>query len=269
MVAFPPCKINLGLNILHKRPDGYHDIATCFYPIPWTDILEIIPSDKLAFTCSGNSIPGNANDNLCLKAYRLLNNDFNIPPVKIHLHKIIPMGAGLGGGSSDAAFTLKMLNEIYALRLSEDKLHHYAAQLGSDCAFFLQSKPMLGYGRGEILTEVEVDLQGKFMVIVKPDVHVATAEAYAGVQPKVPVVELHHIVEGHGFNTWRDLLTNDFESSVFKKYPVIKDIKDSLYVLGAVYASMSGSGSAVFGVFEKQVDVNQAFEKISHWSGAL
>ena len=233
MVAFPPCKINLGLNVLRKRDDGYHDIETCFYPIPWTDILEVIPSDKFEFTVSGNAIPGD--DNLCVKAYRLL----NTPPAKIHLHKIIPTGAGLGGGSSDAAWTLRLLNDVFQLKLSKDELKKYAAQIGSDCAFFIEDGPMIGTGRGEILRPAKVDLKGKFIVIVKPDVHVSTAEAYSGIVPKGSKLDLSDIRS----------LRNDFEETIFKKYPAIESIKKSLYQAGATYASMSGSGSAVYGIF--------------------
>jgi 4-diphosphocytidyl-2-C-methyl-D-erythritol kinase len=234
MVAFPPCKINLGLNIMRKRADGYHDIETIFYPVPWTDILEVIPSDKFVFTATGNVIPGKEEDNLCVRAHKIL----NAPPAKIHLHKIIPAGAGLGGGSSDAASTLKLLNDVFELKHSKEDLKNYAAQLGSDCAFFIENRPMLGRGRGEILTPVDVDLKGKFIVIIKPDVHVSTAEAYAGVVPK----------EREPGSEW----TNDFEESVFKKYPILASIKSTLYEAGASYASMSGSGSAVFGIFSQK-----------------
>lgn len=250
MVSFPPCKINLGLNIIRKRSDGYHDIETCFYPVPWTDILEIIISDQINFTSTGLVIPGNADDNLCLKAYQLIKKDFDIAPVNIHLHKIIPTGAGLGGGSSDAAFTLRMLNEIFKLNLSITQLLSYASQLGSDCAFFIQDKPMLGEGRGEVLSEIKVDLKGKFLMLIKPDVHVSTAAAYASVKPEKPSIKLKDVLEKNGVDTWRNLLKNDFENSVFEIHPLIRKIKEELYAAGAQYASMSGSGSAVFGIFE-------------------
>lgn len=252
MVSFPPCKINLGLNIIRKRSDGYHDIETCFYPVPWTDILEIIVSEELVFTSTGLAIPGKAEDNLCLKAYQLIKKDFDIASVKIHLHKIIPTGAGLGGGSSDAAFTLRMLNEIFKLNLSVTQLLSYASQLGSDCAFFIQDKPMMGEGRGEILSEIKVDLKGKFLVLMKPDVHVSTAAAYAGVKPMVPSLKLKDVLEQNSVDAWKSLVKNDFEKSVFKMYPLIREIKEELYAAGAQYASMSGSGSAVFGIFESE-----------------
>ena len=243
MIAFPPCKVNLGLNVLRKRPDGYHDIETCFYPIPWTDILEVIPSDKFEFTYSGNVIPGE--DNLCVKAYRLL----NAPPAKIHLHKIIPTGAGLGGGSSDAAWTLRLLNEVFDLNLSNNELKKYAAQIGSDCAFFIDDGPMIGTGKGEILTPATISLSGKFIAIVKPDVHVSTAEAYAGIVPNESKLDLGNI-QG---------LKNDFEEPIFKKYPVIRSIKQTLYNNGAIYASMTGSGSAVYGIFNNAIDPKALF----------
>src|SRR6478609_5739899 len=185
MISFPPCKINLGLQVVSKRPDGYHNIETCFYPIPWTDILEIIPADVLAFSNSGISIPGKQEENLCLKAYELLRKNFDLKPVKIHLHKVIPMGAGLGGGSSNAAHTLRMLNTIFNLQLNNDQLRQYASQLGSDCSFFIEDEPMMGTGRGEVLENTSVNLKDKFIVLVKPDLHVPTAEAYSGVKPSL------------------------------------------------------------------------------------
>jgi 4-diphosphocytidyl-2-C-methyl-D-erythritol kinase len=269
MVAFPPCKINLGLNILRKRQDGYHDISTCFYPVPWTDVLEIIISDQLSFVSTGNIIPGKQEDNLCLKAYRLLKADFDISPVAIHLHKIIPTGAGLGGGSADAAYTLRLLNTLFNLGLSIDKLSHYASQLGSDCSFFVQDKPMLGSARGEVLSAVNVDLKGKFLVIVKPEVHVSTADAYAGVKPGAPESNLQDILEKQTLSQWKDQLKNDFEESVFQKHPVIKQIKEDLYSLGAMYASMSGSGSSVFGIFNNQPDLKDSFKSCTQWQGKL
>jgi len=270
MVSFPPCKINLGLNILNKRPDGYHNLETCFYPVPWTDILEIIPSDTLTFSSSGNAIPGRAEENLCLKAYSLLWKEFNLPPVKIHLHKIIPTGAGLGGGSYDAAHTLRLLNSIFQLNLSDEKLMNYAATLGSDCAFFVQDKPMIGSGRGEVLSEIDMKLKGKFLMLVKPDIHVSTAEAYAHVKPHPPEFTLHHIFTSRPLNEWRHSLRNDFEESVFVRYPEIQKLKEKMYALGAGYASMSGSGSTVFGIFDSSLtNVDENFPTVTKWCGVL
>jgi 4-diphosphocytidyl-2-C-methyl-D-erythritol kinase len=267
MVSFPPCKINLGLHIIRKRPDGYHDLETCFYPVPWTDILEIIPADSLAFTSSGLAIPGREDDNLCLKAYRLLQRDFNLKPVKIHLHKIIPMGAGLGGGSADGAHTVRLLNNQFQLNLSAEKMMAYTAQLGSDCSFFIQDKPLLGTGRGEVLQPLALSLKGKYMVIAKPDVHVSTAEAYAGVTPALPALPLHEAIT-QPLHAWKNVVHNDFETSVFQKYPVIASLKETLYRQGAVYASMSGSGAAVFGIFDKEVPVTLP-DGYASWRGIL
>lgn len=269
MVSFPPCKINLGLRVVSKRTDGYHNLETCFYPIPWTDGLEIIPAETTTFTSSGNVIPGKAEDNLCLKAYQLLQGDFQLPAVHIHLHKVIPAGAGLGGGSSDAAHTLTLLNTLFEMKLSIEQLKHYALQLGSDCPFFIESRAMLGTARGEILEPVNVDLTGKFIALIKPDVHVSTAEAYGGVKPSGKSGEIKHILLNVPVKSWREQLHNDFEHSVFQAHPQIGEIKQKLYNHGALYASMSGSGSAVFGIFEKPVALQQHFPNITCWSGML
>jgi 4-diphosphocytidyl-2-C-methyl-D-erythritol kinase len=269
MISFPPCKINLGLSIIAKRADGYHDIETCFYPVPWTDILEIIPANKMSFTGSGLSIPGRSEENLCVKAYHLLKEDFDLPPVSIHLHKIIPTGAGLGGGSSDAAYTLKTLNSMADIQLSTEKLRGYASMLGSDCSFFIDAKPMLGEGRGEKLSAVGLDLKGYSLVLVKPHVHVSTAEAYAGVTPRAGLRSVRNILNETPITQWRHHLKNDFEASVFKNHPSIGDIKNKLYERGALYASMSGSGSSVFGLFNQQVDLNNDFKGVTYWVGSL
>lgn len=268
MVSFPPCKINLGLHIIRKRDDGFHDLETCFYPVPWTDILEIIPSDILSFTTSGNAIPGNDADNLCLKAYHLLQRDFNLAPVKIHLHKIIPTGAGLGGGSADAAYTIRLLNTVFQLNLSVEKMMAYAAQLGSDCAFFIQDKPMMGTGRGEILQPASLSLKGKYLVLIKPPVHVSTAEAYAGISPAQPAVPLQQLLETNALTEWKHVIKNDFEESVFKKYPAIADLKNILYKHDAIYACMSGSGASVFGIFDREVAIAIP-DGYTSWTGLL
>lgn len=268
MVVFPYCKINLGLQIVSKRADGYHNIETCFYPVPWTDILEVIKADKFSFSNSGLDIPGNPEDNLCIKAYRILQRDFNLSPVQMHLHKVIPAGAGLGGGSSDAAFTLRTLNSIFNLGLSTQQLLMYAAQLGSDCSFFVEDKPMLGRGRGEILSEVNLSLKGMFLVLVKSDIHVSTAEAFAGIKPKQPNASLSEILS-LPLSEFRGVLVNDFEESVFQKHPSIASIKESMYQHGALYASMSGSGASVFGIFNSPVDLKNYFPGAVYWMGML
>lgn len=268
MVSFPPCKINLGLSILNKRPDGYHNIETCFYPVPWHDILEVIKSDSFEFTSSGIPIPGSIDDNLCVKAYHLLKKDFDVDPVKIHLHKIIPMGAGLGGGSSDAAHTLLLLNEVFELKLNHDQLHNYASSIGSDCAFFIQDRAMIGSGRGEVLTATDLSLKDKFLVIIKPEIHVSTAEAYAGIVPGVPAVSVTDTIK-LPIDVWKDQLMNDFEKTVFRKHPEIKLIKEQLYSAGALYACMSGSGSSVFGIFDRPVSLREQFQPFLYWEGEL
>lgn len=259
MIAFPPCKINLGLHVLARRDDGYHDIDTCFYPVPWTDVLEVIPADTFSFTSSGLAVPGNREDNLCVRAYRLLVADFSMGPALIHLHKAIPFGAGLGGGSSDAAHTLRLLNEVFALGCSEEQLTAYAARLGSDCPFFVDDQPMIGTGRGELLSPVPgLSLQDMYAILVKPPITVSTAEAYAGITPQAHAHAVADLVQ-QPVARWKEVLGNDFEASVFKKYPLLEKIKRKLYDVGALYASMSGSGATLFGLFEKPRDIAHEF----------
>lgn len=267
MLAFPPCKINLGLSIIGRRADGYHDIETCFYPVPWTDILEIVVSDKFDFTLSGRPVPGGVADNLCVRAYELIAKDFDIGPVKMHLHKCIPMGAGLGGGSSDAAHTLRLLSEVFNLNLRDDTLRRYASALGSDCAFFVSGKPARGMGRGDQLTEVDVTLGDKFMVIVAPDIHISTAAAYADVVPGPPTAPCARVVSGMPVHEWKDHLKNDFETPLFRKHPEIARIKKVLYDAGARYAAMSGSGAAVFGIFDQSVPLPDELQQYYSWHG--
>lgn len=268
MISFPPCKINVGLNVVLKRSDGYHEIETCFHPVPWTDILEIIPSNTLEFTKSGISIGGKPEDNLCVKAFQLLRADFDLSPVKIHLHKVIPTGAGLGGGSSDGAYTLRLLNTIFSLGITTTLLKDYASRLGSDCSFFIEDKPMIGTGRGEILENVKVDLKGRFLVLVKPDVHISTADAYGSIAPAFSKNRVKDVVE-MDISNWKSLLRNDFENPLFEKYPVISEIKEKFYKEGAIYASMSGSGSTVYGIFEKRIELREQFPNTTYWSGIL
>ncbi len=256
MVFFPNCKINLGLNIIRKRDDGFHDLETIFYPVGLKDCLEIITSNNtenaVEYSSSGLAIDGKEDDNLCIKAYHLLKKDLpQLPSVKIHLHKAIPMGAGLGGGSADGAFALKLLNEKFRLNLSAEQLIHYAAQLGSDGPFFIINKPCFASGRGEILEEINVDLSPYKIVLINPGIHINTAWAFTQLQPAVPQYSIKEIIQ-QPVASWRDMLHNDFENAVFTAHPEIKKIKDSLYHLGAVYAAMSGSGSTVFGLFEKR-----------------
>jgi 4-diphosphocytidyl-2-C-methyl-D-erythritol kinase len=269
MVSFPFCKINLGLQIIEKRTDGYHNLITCFYPIPWTDVFEIIPSREFSFRTSGISITGSEEDNLCVKAYSLLGSEFNLPPVQMHLHKIIPIGAGLGGGSSDGAFALRLLNEVFQLGLKRDVLANYASRLGSDCSFFIGDEPKLGLGRGEELSDISVSLKGKYIVMVKPPSHVSTAVAYAGVVPTGPTYDLKKVLEEIPISDWKNILHNDFEKSVFKQFPEIGEIKQKMYSLGAEYSSMSGSGSTVFGLFSHLPDLRKHFPGAVYFSSSL
>lgn len=247
MVVFPFAKINLGLHILSKRQDGYHEISTCFYPVPLCDALEILPNKTLTFTSSGFDIPGKTEDNLCLKAFQMLKSDYQIDPVSIHLHKAIPMGAGLGGGSSDGAFMLKALNTLFSLKLTQDELHSYAIRLGSDCAFFLQDKPQLARGTGTQLTPFPISLKDQYISIIHPKIHISTAEAYAGVTPQEPPVSLDTLLMEP--RRWKDDLKNDFEKFVGGKNPEIPALISRMYSNGATYAGMSGSGSAIFAIF--------------------
>jgi len=253
MIAFPYCKINIGLRVTARRSDGFHDIDTLFYPLPLRDMLEIVPGPETTIHLTGIPVPGSPEGNLCLKAYSLLQKDFpRLPPVSIHLHKTIPVGAGLGGGSSDAAFMLRLLNEKYRLELSTARLSTYASALGSDCAFFLRDKPCYATGRGDELSVSPVDLGNFRIVLVCPDLQVNTAWAYGLVVPGIPPVPLKRMLE-RPVNTWRDDVKNDFEDPVFAAYPRLAKIKESLYDRGAIYASMSGSGSSVFGLFRGEV----------------
>jgi 4-diphosphocytidyl-2-C-methyl-D-erythritol kinase len=266
MVAFPPCKINLGLRIVAKRQDGYHDLETCFYPVPWTDVLEVIHAPLTHFAYSGHVIPGDPASNLCEKAYELLRRDFAIGPINMHLHKVLPMGAGLGGGSSDGAYMLRLLNDLFALQLTRERLISYAATLGSDCPFFIGDGPMIGKGRGEILSPISLSLAGTYAVLLKPDLHLATSVAFAGITPKVPEADIDTVVSS-GQDTWKDRLHNDFEDSLFPKFPILSSLKAQLYDADAYYASLSGSGSTVYGLFNQKpnVEVNHDVVKWEGW----
>lgn len=269
MILFPNCKINLGLNIIRKREDGYHSIETVFYPVQWQDALEGIKSgvehtisemeSGVRFTSSGLTIAGDKKNNLSLKAWHLIKKDFpELPPLLLHLHKSIPMGAGLGGGSADGAFTLQLLNELYQLSLSKEQLIQYALQLGSDCPFFILNKPCLATGRGEILEEIELDLSGYHFVIVHPGIHVSTSQAFAEIRPHLPEYSIKQLIQ-QPVASWKNRLVNDFEAVVSKKHPEIGRMKEALYAHGAIYASMTGSGSAVLGIFEKKGRINLSF----------
>lgn len=251
MIVFPNCKINLGLHVTQKRPDGFHNLETVFYPLPVNDALEVITHTQLQFESSGIPVPGNAADNLCLRAFRLLQSDFpHLPPVNIHLFKNIPIGAGLGGGSADAAFMLQLLNQKFQLDLTETALVNYAAQLGSDCPFFIVNRPCYATGRGEIMETITLDLSGYSFLLVHPGIHVNTGWAFQQLTPGAPAYLLKDVIQTP-VELWKDVLKNDFEQPVFQAHPVLGAIKQQMYSSGALYAAMSGSGSAVFGVFPK------------------
>ena len=263
MITYPNAKINLGLNIVEKRPDGYHNLETVFYPINLQDALEVNDLEgegEYALKISGTPIEGELDNNLVVKAYRLLKKDFpDMGPVNIHMYKHIPTGAGLGGGSADAAFMLKLLNEKFKLNLSTEMLEEYAAILGADCAFFIQNKPVFASGIGNIFEEINLSLKGYYLVLIKPDIFVSTKDAFTNIIPMKPNHSLKEIIR-MPVETWRATMKNDFEESVFKKFPEIAAIKDKLYDMGAIYASMSGSGSSVFGIFREQVEhVDEVF----------
>jgi 4-diphosphocytidyl-2-C-methyl-D-erythritol kinase len=257
MIVFPNCKINLGLHILGKRPDGYHNIETVMHPIDIHDVLEFLPSNSDSLTVTGIDLgEHNMADNLVYKALQLIRQVQEIPPLKIHLHKAIPAGAGLGGGSADASFMLRALNDAFSLNLPTHELETMAARLGSDCAFFISNKPSLCEGRGEILSDIALDLSKHTIVIVVPPVHISTAEAYSKVIPNNIRTRLSEILALPIYE-WKDTLVNDFETALSIKYPVLQQIKTFLYERKAIYASLSGSGSAVFGIFDEKPDLSE------------
>ncbi len=268
MVVFPNAKINIGLNIINKRPDGFHNIETIFYPIGLSDALEFIESPTLDLTITGQLIEGNIENNLVVKTFRLLQKDYKLPEIKIHLHKAIPSGAGLGGGSSDAAFMLCELNKHFQLGLSIEQLKEYAAKLGSDCAFFVDNTPSFAHGRGELLEKIDVNIRKKHILLVKPNVHVSTAEAYRGVKPSLPVHSLKKLIS-QPLENWKHSIVNDFEKSIFPNHPVIEKIKVQLYEMGAIYASMSGSGSSVYGIFNENIEHSHTFADCFIWKGEI
>lgn len=253
MLTFPNAKLNLGLYVTAKRPDGYHALETVFLPLPWADVLEVLPAPKgqaaPSLTLSGRPIPGEVASNLCLKAYELLKADFpDLPAVQMQLHKIVPIGAGLGGGSADAAFALRAIGEVFGLNLSTGQLENYARRLGADCAFFIQNQPCLALERGDVFEPIALDLRGTPCVVVYPGLHISTAQAFAGIVPQAPAHALRAALAAP-MPTWRDTVFNDFEQSLAPAYPVLAAIKEQLYAAGATYASLSGSGSAVYGLF--------------------
>jgi len=256
MIVFPNAKINIGLNIVGRRTDGYHNLETVFYPVKISDGLEVIEAGQMSFEFSGIEIPGYANENLCLEAYNLLSRDFSLPALSIHLHKQIPIGAGLGGGSADAAFFIKLVNTKFKLGLDETAMEEYCRRLGSDCAFFVRNVPVFAYGKGDQFERAELVLNDYFMVLVMPPVHVSTGEAYRGVKPAEPAQSLRKLIK-LPVEEWKNVIKNDFEASIFKNHASIRGVKSALYEAGALYASMSGSGASVYGIFNKQTELHE------------
>lgn len=269
MIAFPNAKINIGLYVVEKRSDGYHNLVSCFVPIAWQEVLEILPASEFALSVSGLEMNSHTEDNLCYKAYKLLAGKYSLPPVHIFLHKVIPMGAGLGGGSADAAFTLKILNELFALQLTTQELCGYASQLGSDCAFFIENTPKFCYEKGDKMLPITFpQLKNKYVVLVYPNFGIATQEAYAGIKPKPIDFDLQQRLEQTPLESWKDWLHNDFETHLFCKYPLLAELKQKLYELGAMYAAMSGSGSTIFGIFEKPISTD-CLSQYTIWQGVF
>lgn len=263
MIDFPCAKINLGLNITEKRADGYHNLETVFFPIPICDALEIKTMDErfpsnvaCDLKVTGNNVCCNENDNLIVKAYNMIAADFEIPRVHAHLYKNIPSEAGLGGGSSDAAYMIRLLDQRFRINIGNAEMEKYAARLGADCPFFITAEPSYAEGIGEILSPVNItdnNLEGYSLVVVKPQIAVSTKEAFSSITPRKPLMCCREIV-AQPIDTWKDVLCNDFEESVFGIYPQLNDIKNRIYTLGAAYAQMSGSGSSLFGIFKSDVD---------------
>lgn len=272
MVVFPNAKINIGLNITDRRKDGYHNILSVFYPIGLCDVLEFVEAENNRdddFKTSGMPIQGSADQNLCVKALKLVREVYSVPPLKVHLHKVIPMGAGLAGGSADGSFFLKALNTHFKLGLSINMLKELALELGSDCPFFIENKPAAVSGRGEVMKNIEVDLRGKFIVVIFSDAHISTVKAYQNIILNTPETSPREIVEGREIAKWKKYLSNDFEHYAFRVYPSLSDHKEALYKTGAVFAAMTGSGSAVYGIFEKRPSDLSGLETLKFWIGEL
>lgn len=270
MIVFPNSKINLGLNIVSKREDGYHDIETIFYPIKLHDALEITVSEgNNQFFTTGFNLDGKLTDNICYKTYTRFKQLFEIPKINCHLHKAVPVGAGLGGGTADAAYMMKLLNEFFNLQLSEAQLSKFASKMGADCAFFLKNKPVFAKGIGDDFEDINLSLQGKYIVLAKPPVNICTKTAYSSIKPKAPKIPLKEAIL-EPIEKWRKLIFNDFEENIFSMYPEIRKIKDILFNNGAKYASMSGSGSTVYGIFDEAINLKALFpDNYFYWSDEM
>ncbi|MGN0234081.1 MAG: 4-(cytidine 5'-diphospho)-2-C-methyl-D-erythritol kinase [Bacteroidaceae bacterium] len=270
MIRFKACcKINLGLMITERRPDGYHNLQTVFYPVPLADEICIEEGQEDTLSLSGIPIEGSTDDNLVLKAVRMLRSSgFHIPPLHIRLHKNIPNGAGLGGGSSDAAGVVRELNKHYALGMSEEEMEHAVSSLGADCPFFIRCEPVYAEGIGNVFSRIKLNLRRMYLVIVKPNESVPTREAYAQVHPQMPKSSLNKLIR-EPIEKWKEKVRNDFEQSIFPNHPVIENIKTRLYEIGAVYAAMSGSGSSVFGLFKEKPETDSLFEGMFVYTSRL
>ncbi len=271
MLCFPNAKINLGLHVTEKRSDSYHNIETVFYPIPLCDALEFAEIDSkeaYRFSSSGIALDVNVSENIIVKTFKHLASIYQIPPTAIHLHKKIPFGAGLGGGSSDAAYAIKLLNDLYNLKLSFKSMEKLALEMGSDCPFFIRNQAVFAEGKGEVFSPVRLNLKGYFLVLIKPDIHVSTAEAYRGIKPHCPQLHLQELIQ-RPVSEWKEFVVNDFEKSVFQLHPELQNIKNELYQLGALYAAMSGSGSCMFGIFDSEVLVPTRNNHDFVWVGKL
>lgn len=270
MICFPNAKINLGLNVVSKRPDGYHNIETIFYPIPVTDALEVVATDQQTFTQTGIPVDAPLDKNLVIKALNILKTRYEIQALEIHLLKAIPFGAGLGGGSADAAFMLKLVNDFCKLAIPQEELETLASSIGADCPFFIRNTPVFASGIGNIFEPIQLSLKDYHICLVKPDVAVSTPEAYSLVKPAAPEISLKEIIKDPVCK-WKNRMTNDFEKSVFPKFPLIEEIKNALYQEGALYAAMSGSGSSVFGLFDKPTHFKEQsfFKGCFVWEGIL
>jgi len=273
MLVFPNAKLNLGLYVTERRPDGFHWLESVFLPLPWTDVLEILPAaagQPTSISLTGRPIPGDPATNLCVRAYELLQADFpQLPPAQLYLHKLVPIGAGLGGGSADAAFALKAANDLFALGLRPEALEGYARRLGSDCAFFIRNQPVLATERGDVFAPIDLSIVGTGCTVVYPNLHISTPEAFARIRPQQPAHDLRTAL-AQPMNTWRDTVRNDFEESLAPTYPVLHEIKQQLYAAGATYASLSGSGSAVYGLWESGAVPELAWPaEYTVWQGQL
>jgi 4-diphosphocytidyl-2-C-methyl-D-erythritol kinase len=269
MISFPNAKINIGLNIIDRRKDGFHNIESIFYPVYWRDALEITTSQNFELQTTGLAINGKLESNLVYKAYELLK---PLLPAErnlhFHLHKVIPMGAGLGGGSADGAFALKLINDFFELKLSVKTLENLAEKLGSDCPFFIHNKPVFCYDKGVKFETIALDLSSYFIVLVNPKIHIGTAEAYSLIQPKTPHSSIKENIL-KPIEEWKDVIINDFEAPLMRKYPVLSNLKSNLYEIGALYASMTGSGSTIYGIFKEEIELIQSFAEYTVWQGKM